>query len=331
MYKSTEVKRHIKKRIKITGEVGSLPYYAGLYIEMGLSFGHAYSTTQGHQKRLKQFLNWCLDRELELPSEVTFTHLAAYQRYLSLKGSVEGHRLSASSIRGYIQTLKHFFSWMYRERHILSNPSSDLVYPRSNRTLPRDILTESEVNQVLRSVDLKHPRHLRDRAMMELFYSCGVRRMELVNLKLKDVDLKENILFVDQGKGGRDRYLPVGERAVYWIERYLKEVRPRVVWGKDEGNLFLNMNGESLSPGYVTHLMRRHVKASGVNKKGACHIFRHTMATQMLDHGADVRFIQSMLGHASLRNTAIYTHVALHKLKEVHEKTHPGSKNHKKS
>ena len=141
--------------------------------------------------------------------------------------------------------------------------------------------------------------------MLETLYSTGMRRSELLNLKTDDLDIERGTVFIRQGKGRKDRLIPIGERAVAWVEKYLGEVRPGLVAGRDDGFLFLTELGESMVPEYVTHRMRRYVEAADLGKKGSCHIFRHTMATAMLDNGADVRFVQEMLGHASLATTQI--------------------------
>jgi len=167
---------------------------------------------------------------------------------------------------------------------------------------------------------------LRDRAILEMLYSTGIRRTELVNLLVHDLDVNRETVFVRLGKGKKDRIVPGGERAVAWACRYLYEVRPRIVVEPDCGRLFLSREGGPIAGATLTDLVRDYVIASGVGKAGACHIFRHTMATLMLEGGADVRFIREMLGHANLQTTQIYTHVSIQKLKAIHDATHPGAK-----
>jgi len=170
-------------------------------------------------------------------------------------------------------------------------------------------------------VDVSTPLGLRNRAMLELLYSSGLRRMELTYLKVYDLDLEQGLLKVRQGKGKKDRVVPVGDRAVVWITCYLKDVRPGLVKGNDHGELFLSLKyGVPFNP---ARMARRYLTAAGIHREGACHLFRHAMATAMLDRGADIRFIQEMLGHESLESTQIYTHVSIQKLKEVHARTHP--------
>lgn len=159
--------------------------------------------------------------------------------------------------------------------------------------------------------------------MLETLYSTGIRRLELIQLKVIDVDSERGTLLVRMGKGKKDRMIPIGERAVRWIEKYLNETRPELTTGSDEGILFLNKLGLALGKNRLTSLVRSYVEAAKIGKKGSCHLFRHSMATLMLENGADIRFIQAMLGHAELSTTEIYTQVSIKKLKEVHTLTHP--------
>ncbi len=166
---------------------------------------------------------------------------------------------------------------------------------------------------------------LRDRAILETLYSTGIRRMEVVNLTVYDLDMERGTLMVRQGKGKKDRMVPIGERAVAWLERYLNDTRPGLVVPPDDATFFLTSSGEPLSPSRLTQLVREYVDAAEIGKRGACHLFRHTMATLMLENGADIRYIQEMLGHAELSTTQIYTRVSIRRLKTVHALTHPGA------
>jgi integrase/recombinase XerD len=161
------------------------------------------------------------------------------------------------------------------------------------------------------------------RAMLEVLYSTGIRRFELAGLKLFDVDVERGALMVRQGKGSKDRLVPVGERACAWVDKYLREVRPDLATGADDYRLFLDDDGRGFTPGRIGDLVRRQLTAAGIEHPGSCHLFRVACATHMLENGADIRFIQSLLGHAKLDTTQIYTLVSLAKLKEVHSATHP--------
>jgi integrase/recombinase XerD len=161
---------------------------------------------------------------------------------------------------------------------------------------------------------------------LETLYSTGIRRMEVINLRVLDLDAERGTLMVRQGKGRKDRTVPIGERAAAWIERYRIEARPQLVMPPDEGVLFLTQEGEELSPARLTQLARDYVAKADIGKTGACHLFRHTCATLMLEGGADIRYIQEMLGHVELSTTQIYTQVSIRRLKTVHSLTHPSAK-----
>lgn len=167
---------------------------------------------------------------------------------------------------------------------------------------------------------------MRDRALLETFYSCGIRRTELLRLKVHDLDWHKELLTVRMGKGRKDRVIPIGERALAWIDRYLWEVRPRYLVCPDEGTVFLTRTGSALTPNQLSGLTRRYIAKALPHIEGACHVFRHSMATLMLEGGADIRYIQEMLGHSKLSTTQIYAHVSIKALKEVHSKTHLGAK-----
>jgi integrase/recombinase XerD len=212
----------------------------------------------------------------------------------------------------------------YAQNHLLYNPASELELPRLEHRLPQHVLTTSEVEQVIAQPDVSEPMGVRDRAILETFYSTGMRRSELMSLSLFDLDRERGTVMIRQGKGKKDRMIPIGERALNWIDRYQNEVRAELVIGRDNTTLFLTNLGEMFTPDRLTQVVRRYVDAANLGKTGSCHLFRHTMATLMLENGADIRYIQAMLGHAELSTTQIYTRVSIRKLKEIHTATHPG-------
>lgn len=220
--------------------------------------------------------------------------------------------------------MKAFFKWLSRQNHILYNPASELELPRMERRLPRFILNVREAEAVLAQADLATPIGIRDRAIMETLYSTGIRRMELIRLHLTDIDAERGTVMVRQGKGKKDRMIPIGARAIAWIDKYRDDVRPDLACGADDGTLFITTLGEAFAPNRLTQLVRNYVDAAETGKKGACHLFRHTMATLMLEGGADIRYIQAMLGHAELSTTQLYTQVSIRTLKQIHTATHPG-------
>jgi integrase/recombinase XerD len=296
-----------------------------LYEWMKVTRYSEYTTSKAEQ-RLRRFFTWCHDRGLETPQEISRPVVESYQRYLFHYRQKSGKPLSGNTQFGYLADVKRYFKFLAKHNHLLYNPASEIEMPRIERRLPRDVMSISEAEQVLIQPDINKPTGIRDRAMLELFYSTGIRRMELVNVSLYDVDFERGVLMIREGKGKRDRVVPVGTRALEWIEKYILEVRSQLQHGcSDDRTLFLSVNGQRFNPDHVTDIVRNYINTSGIEKKGSCHVFRHTMATLMLENGADVRFIQEMLGHANINTTQIYTRVSITQLKKIHNLTHPAN------
>ena len=275
---------------------------------------------------LALFAEWAFHRGITKPPELTKPIIEAYQRALYHTRKHDDRALTLSSQRVRLQKLRGFCKWLAKHDVIPFNPASEVDLPRVERRLPRAILSEKEAEQVLALPDLDDPIGLRDRAMMEVLYSTGIRRAELAAVRLPDLDAERGTLTVRLGKGKKDRVVPIGERALMWVGRYLDEVRPSLVVPPDKAALFLDKRGVPIGLARLTQLMRRYIGRAGLGKTGACHIFRHTMATLMLERGADVRLIEEILGHEELSTTEIYTRVSIGHLKAVHDRTHPGAK-----
>lgn len=280
-------------------------------------------TVKNRRVHIGFFLDWCDERGLTEPVEVTRTVLESYQRHVFHYRKKNGEPLSFTGQHDRIVPLRVWFKWMARQHHILHNPASELELPRLGVRLPKAVLTAAEAEQVIEQTNIHDPLGLRDRAILETLYSTGMRRLELVNLTLWDLDLERCTVAIRQGKGKKDRIIPLGDRAAAWVRKYLEESRPRLATEPDDKIVFLSNAGEPFSLDYLTEAVRGYVEAANIGKRGACHLFRHTMATLMLEGGADIRFIQAMLGHADLKTTQIYTHVAIRQLQEIHRATHP--------
>lgn len=296
------------------------------YLDWMVVRNYSPRTVENAQSSLALFVQWCEARSLQRPSQITRPILERYQQHLHLLRRADGRpQLSFRSQHVRLSGIRGYFKWLVRQNALLSNPASDLELPRLPMRLPRDVLTQDEVERVLEQPDTRAALGVRDRAILEVLYSTGVRRTELVNLRRADVDEERGTVMVREGKGRRDRMIPIGERALGWVTRYVRDVRPSLVVPPDPGSLFLTTLGEELSPDWLTQQVRRYVTGAELGKSGACHIFRHTMATHMLEGGADVRYIQEMLGHAHLDSTQVYTRVSIRKLKAIHTATHPGA------
>ncbi len=282
-------------------------------------------TVSNRRLDLGHFMRWAFDRDVTRTADVTRPILEAYQRGVALHRRADGKALSWSSQRQRIATLKDWFRWLTRQNVLLHNPASELELPRMEKRLPAEALTRAEVARLLAVPDIGDPLGLRDRAMLELFYATGLRRAELARLELPDLNGERGTLTVRQGKGKKDRVVPVGARAAAWVGRYAHESRPRLLTDTRTQTLFLTGYGEAFHPDVLTRMVSAWLKVAGVPKKGSCHLLRHACATHMLEGGADIRFIQQQLGHEKLETTAIYTEVTIRQLLEVHARCHPAA------
>lgn len=308
------------------GDPASLAAWIRRHLEALAMQGLAERGLYSRSRDLVRFAEWCGERDIATPADVTKPVLERFQRHLFHHRKRDGGPLAINRQRIWIAHLQGLFRWLAKHNHILFNPASDLDLPRKQRGQLRDPLSVDEVERVLALPDVNVPRGLRDRAMLEVLYATGIRRMELANLTIDALNFGRGTLFVREGKGKRDRLVPVGERAMAWIQKYLDDARPEFVVDVHERALFLNRHGQGFSEEGLTGMIRAWFKQAGISKPGSCHLFRHTMATVMLDNGADVRFVQMMLGHANLDTTQGYTHVAIGKLIAIHAATHPGAR-----
>lgn len=274
------------------------------YLEWMKVKNYSLATVKRRSYNLGHFIRWCEDRTLVQPAEITRPILERYARHLYYLRKPDGHPLSFRNQYNRLSVLRHFFRWLTKKNHLLSNPASELELPKLGQQLPRQVLSKVEVEEVLNQPDVDTDFGIRDRAILETLYSTGMRRMELVNLDLYDLDVSRGTVRIREGKGQKDRVVPIGERAIDWIDRYITDVRPGLVVDPDETALFLTQYGERMSKDGLSYKVTGYVDAAAINKRGSCHLFRHTMATLMLEGGADVRYVQEMLGHSKLRGSA---------------------------
>ena len=296
------------------------------YLEWLAERGYSPWTVHHRRSYLGYFVEWCAERGIAEPQELTRLVLERYQKSVAHLLKADGSALSFHAQHLRLSAVRSLCQWLARERVILYNPASELELPRLGRRLPKAVLSTSEVETLLNVPDVHTSIGVRDRAILEVLYSTGLRRSELIRLSVYAVDFERGTVLVDEGKGKKDRFVPIGARALAWVRRYLDEVRPELAITPDDGTLFLSKYGRAFSPNGMSTLVKRLVEKAGLGKSGSCHMLRHTMATVMLENGADVRFIQQMLGHANLRTTQIYTHVAIRTLKAVHQATHPSAR-----
>ncbi len=236
-----------------------------------------------------------------------------------------GHRQTsgyqARSTARLLSCLRGFYQYLLERRVIALDPTAKLAHPKLGRRLP-DSLSEAEVEALLAAPDVATDLGLRDRAMLELLYATGLRISELVNLGLTGVNARQGVVRV-VGKGGRERLVPVGEEALAWIQRYLADARPSITAARACAALFPSRRGRAMTRQTFWHALKRYGRAANILRPLSPHTLRHAFATHLINHGADLRAVQMMLGHADLSTTQIYTHVAQQRLKQLHAAHHP--------
>jgi integrase/recombinase XerD len=319
--------------LRVAGDPETPGGFRGYLVEfLAWTAARQFSAMTGKARRIEMgyFIDWCEPRSVNRPDEVTRAILERYRQYVFLyRRKTDGAPLSFTTQGKRLSSVRAFFQWMARQHHLLYNPASELELPRQQQRLPRHILSVAEVEQVLNACDTGESTGLglRDRAMLEALYSTGMRRGELVNLR--GDDLGRGTVLIRLGKGNKDRVVPIGDRACRWIEKYLYEIRPRYIEDEDGGVLFLAKHGEAMQGKQLSGIVKKAIEQAKLERfqdthpNAACHLLRHACATHMLENGADIRYIQALLGHADLSTTEVYTRVSILQLKAVHDRTHP--------
>ncbi|MCU7649340.1 site-specific tyrosine recombinase XerD [Pseudomonas piscis] len=281
-----------------------------LWLEKGLSD----NTRGAYRSDLALFNGWLQEQGVELPRaarESILDHLA---------WRVEQAYKPRSTAR-FLSGLRGFYRYLLREKLIEVDPTLQVDMPQLGRPLPKS-LSEADVEALLAAPDLGEAIGQRDRAMLEVLYACGLRVTELVSLTLEQVNLRQGVLRV-MGKGSKERLVPMGEEAIAWVERYLRDARAELLGGRPSDVLFPSLRGEQMTRQTFWHRIKHQAKVAGIGKALSPHTLRHAFATHLLNHGADLRVVQMLLGHSDLSTTQIYTHVARARLQDLHAKHHP--------
>lgn len=281
-------------------------------------------TVQGSLAMLTRLRHWCQERSVTTAAEITPDVLQGYRRYLfQFINPRNGKSLMPATQAVHLIIVRSFCKWLRKHRVIDFDPSEALPLPKMTRHTLGEVLTLDEVNRLLVTPNLNTRTGVRNRAILETFYSTAIRASELSNLNLSDIDADRGLVHVRQGKGDRDRITPIGDEAIQWITKYVEDVRPQWVRASSGNALFIGLFGNRVSRTCLALVVRQAITKADIAKVGACHLLRHTAATLMMDNGADLRSLQTYLGHARLDTTQIYTHMTLGRLKDVHSKTHP--------
>lgn len=281
-----------------------------LWLEKGLSD----NSITSYRHDLCQYAHWLNARGEHLLR----AGRATLQQYLNWR--LQQQRRSSSTSR-LLSCLRGFYRYQLREARIAEDPTLNLDNPRMGRALPHT-LTEQDVEFLLAAPDVSEPLGLRDRAMLELLYATGLRVSELIALQLEQINHRLGVIRV-VGKGDKERLVPVGDEALHWVERYRREARPLLSDNPRQEALFLSRRGQAMTRQTFWYRVRRYAVESGIDKPLSPHVLRHAFATHLLNHGADLRVVQLLLGHSDLSTTQIYTHVANHRLQQLHQTHHP--------
>ena len=284
-----------------------------------LTLNYSKGTIKTDFFHIRAFLAW-------LPvdvASVTRETIRDYQTHLYEEINTRGQPHSVPYQNGKLKAVKGFFHFLAEEGYLVADPARTIPYAKKPKRLPRSILTASEARKLLHAPDKATVLGYRDRTILEVLYSSGIRKNELLNLLLPDVDYGQGFLRINSGKGDKDRVVPIGRIACKYLENYIKSVRPSLIRNPYDNHLFLSMRGTRLSKTMLATIIERYTHKARIKKHVTPHTFRHTCATLMLRNKANIRHIQELLGHASLESTQIYAHVSITDLKEVHSKCHP--------
>lgn len=291
---------------------------------------YAGASIRSYGTDIKWFLRYLEERGIERIADVTAETLAEYSLHLREQRNTahKGEKIGLPHVAHRLFSIKRFFGWLAERMIILADPAEDLELPRLTVALPRTILTQKEAQRLVDAPDLKSPDGYCDRALLEVAYSTGIRSSELFRLKVSDFDPKNRTLFVKEGKGGKDRILPLPRIAAGYLKEYVGRVRPIFAKAlkRDAGILFLTYNGSPLYPDGMTRTFKRTTKTAGIDKRVTCMVLRHSIASHLLENGMDIRYIQEFLGHEKLRTTQIYSKVTLDGLRKMYNKSHPQEK-----
>jgi integrase/recombinase XerD len=274
-------------------------------------------TLEAYQRDLKHYLSFIVDKDIISLSNISQMHIREYIRSLNEKG------LAASSIARIFSSIRSYHKFLSAENYVNENPTLILTSPKAPKKLPH-VLMEEEISAIINAVVETFQYAKRDKAIIEMLYSCGLRVSELCALSLNNLYLNDDMIRI-MGKGSKERLLPVGGRAKNFLNDYLIHCRPGIQKDKGSSSVFLSRNGNPLTRAMINNILRKWSQVAGISKSVSPHTLRHSFATHLLEGGADLRFVQALLGHSDISTTQIYTHLDKHHLKEVYQTHHPRS------
>lgn len=280
--------------------------------------GYAKATIEGYSKRLDQFRDYLSEQNISDIKQITRQTVADYQQHVM----AEDNAMETKALK--IRAIKRLFEYLEETHQLLVNPTEGIVETcRKNRNIG-PVLTMGEVKRLLRQPNLSLKTHIRDRAIMEVLYSTAIRLDELLHLEVYHVDLKDKVLYIRKGKGRKQRVVPLGNHAICHLREYLEKVRPCYARkNPKERRIFLLNTGLAMTPPSVRGILFKYRQQAGIKKSASPHTLRRSCATHLLQNGADIRYIQKLLGHRHLSTTQAYTKIMPKDVKKTHEATHP--------
>lgn len=286
--------------------------------------GFADTTVENEARNVRWFCEWLADEGIASPLEASRQEIMRWaQSLLELPKRRGEGTISTSTQSMHILAVRTFYQFLVRVGYLMADPAAHLPIPRCRKRLPRDVPTEAEIQRILALPDAKTALGYRDRSMLELFYGSGIRSSELRNLRIEDLNLKEELVAVREGKGKKDRVVPMGPAAAEYVAGYIRNIRPLLAKNPREKTVFLSVNGRRLGTVALKMIFDRYLAKAKLQKHITPHSLRHACASHMVRNGADIRYVQEMLGHESLETTQIYVRLEATDLSEAHRKFHP--------
>jgi len=286
-------------------------YLSRLSVDKGLS----QATIEAYSHDILDFIDFIINQKIKEPKDIDSYYILLWLKRLREKGII------ASSIARRISALKGFFKFLVRQYNLEKDPVSNITSPKLGRKLPI-VLSVKEVEKLLKQPNIKNPRGIRDKALLETVYACGLRASEAVSLKMPQVEFNTGFLRII-GKGNKERVIPIGEVAIFWLKKYIKEARPILLKRHQSLYIFVGNKGQPISRQRFWQILKNYAIKAGITENVTPHVLRHCFATHLLEGGADLRVVQMLLGHASLSTTQIYTHLNLSYLRQIHKEFHP--------
>ena len=282
---------------------------------------------RSHRTYLRQYGRFLVENKIDVLT-ITTSQVRDFQRWLYYLPTQKGVARKVTTQNRTLETIRSFHRFLKDENLTAIDPAAGIERAREPQPLPRNVLTPQEARKVIECPDTKTVTGYRDRTILEILYATGIRKIELMQLTLPDINIEEELLRINGGKGAKDRVVPLSRVACSYLENYLKGVRPTLLRGRTSDRVFISLESTPMGRNTIGEMILKYGRLSGVKKRVTCHLWRHTCATHLLQNRANLRHVQEILGHRSLTTTEKYLHLTITDLKEAHRRFHPREQNH---